>query len=764
MQDARKQPVDWVNPLIDSANRRFFFLTTASRPFGMVNLSPDTRVGQSAWQSGYRFGDEHIHWFSHLHAWQLCGVPVMPVIGAPDMSRGSEGYKSRFTHDREIAQAGYHSVYLEDFGIRADLTATDRVGFHRYTADRAGDMWVVFGLGEAIMLPMSDVFAEQRGRRGLSGYVENDRTVRRRKRVKIFFDAVFDQKIEEVRAWRDGVETTFEKAIVGPGVGIAVRFKVEKGEAVQLKVALSYCGAGQARLNRLAEMPHWDFDAVRREARGVWNQWLGRIEVEGGTDQQKTKFYTDLFHALKGRRKVSDVDGKYLDMTGDLPVVRQIPLGPDGKPSYEHHNSDSLWGAPWSLNLLWNLAWPGVVHNFCNMFVDYYRNGGLIPRGPSGGDYTFVMHSPTSTAFLVSAWTQGVRSFDIESAYQGMLKNHGPGGLMSKAGYEHFTCKGGGVEHYLRRGYVPLDLRAKASHCNGGSMTLEYAFHDWALGELASMLGKHGDVVALRRRAMNYRTLWNPRTRFMQPRTIGGDFEADFDPMDSRGWTEANGHHYRWHVPHNVADLIGLFGSREEFVRDLDNQFRAAEATGFVLPHGHHHTGVMDYGNQPCTYLAHLFNYAGAPWLTQKWVRRVMEVAKSDVTPYGGYGGDEDQGMMGSLNGLMAIGLFNVHGGCDAEPFFEVTSPVFDRIAIRLDSRYHPGGTFVIETENNAPENIYVQSASLNGEPLTKPWFPRRLFAEGGTLRLVLGPNPNKEWGSAPGDAPPSMETPEAWR
>ncbi|MCB0132305.1 MAG: glycoside hydrolase family 92 protein, partial [Caldilineaceae bacterium] len=413
-------------------------------------------------------------------------------------------------------------------------------------------------------------------------------------------------------------------------------------------------------------------------------------------------------------------------------------------------------------------AWPDVTSNFCNTLVDIYRNGGLIPRGPSGGNYTFVMTSPTSTTFLVSAWMQGIRTFDIETAYAGMRKNHGPAGLMAKAGYEHYTYTGGGAEFYLTRGYVPMGIRADAFHVHAAAtMTLEYAYHDWALSELAGSLGKTDDQAALVQRARNYRTLWNGETRFFQPRAMDGRFTPDFDPMAPAGWVEGNGHHYRWFVPHNVADLIDLFGGRAAFVDELDALFRAAAPQNFVAPHAHHETMPMDYGNQPCMYLAHLFNYAGAPWLTQKWVRRVMEAAKSDITPYGGYSGDEDQGQMGSLNALMAIGLFNVHGGCDQEPFYELSSPIFDKITIHLHPQYHPGGTFVIETETigaettgaggNGWEPRYIQSAALNGVALTRPWFHHRELAAGGTLRLVLGDEPNRAWGSAPGDAPPSM-------
>lgn len=745
MTSEKTQPVDWVDPLIDTANRRFFFLTTASRPFGMVNLSPDTRVGNDGWKTGYRYTDDCVHWFSHVHAWQLCGIPIMPTLGEMRGPEGSGGYKSRFRHDTEIAQPGYHAVTLEDYDIRAELTATTRVGFHRYTCNRAGRCWVLVDLPAAIMLPISACSVARTGSDEFCGCVENAATRRRPKATKIFFALQCEQAPLECVCWKSEALSKLDGEQTNSG--LALGYDVEVGDVLQLRVGISYCSAEYAKDNICKEADHWDFDAVRAAARREWNESLSRIEVEGGTDEQKTKFYTDLFHALKGRRRVSDAGGTYMDMTGHTPCVRQIPVDSIGAPSYDHHNSDAFWGAAWSLNTLWPLVCPRITHNFCNTLVDMYKHGGLIPRGPSGGNYTFVMISPTSTTFLVSAWMQGIRTFDMEAAYAGLLKNHGPGGLMSKAGYENETCQGGGVEFYLERGYVPLGIQAEAFHVKAAAtMTLEYAYHDWALAQLAKELGHKEDYLQFMARAENYRHIWNPETRFMQPREFSGTFTQDFDPMSGKGWAEGNGHHYRWHVPHDVPGLMELFGGRQAFIHELDGLFQRAESHRFICTHGNHTDGYIDYGNQPCMYLAHLFNYAGAPWLTQKWVRRVMESAKSDITPFGGYSGDEDQGQMGALNVLMAIGLFSVNGGCLAEPILELSSPIFDRVTIHLDKDYHDGDAFVIETTGNGIGDRYIQSAELNELPLDTAWIYHRDLVKGGTLALTLGAEPNKNW------------------
>lgn len=753
---APKRPADWVNPLIDTANRRFFFFSSACRPFGMVNLSPDT-LQNGAWGSGYRYTEPYVLWFSHVHAWQLAGIPVLPTLGEFQGHLGSKVYRSSFSHDDEIVKPGYHALTLADYGIRAELTATDRVGMHRYTFTQGGDAHILLDLSAEVgPSTMSDFFVEQTGPAELGGFVENAPTRRRPKATRICFVLQADQPFT-LNAWQDNELLTKVTKHQHKG-GVSLAYQVAAGDTIQLKIALSYCTTDQARLNLETELPHWDFARVRLEATDAWNNWLGRIEVEGGTDAQKTKFYTDLFHALKGRRRISDVNGKYSDMTGPEQVIRQIPLDELGKPLYEHHNSDAFWGAQWNINLLWSLAYPDIVHNFCHTFLDMYKSGGLIPRGPSGGNYTFVMTSPSSTHLFTGAYQKGIRSFDIKTAFQGLIKNHEPGGLISKAGYEHDTCIGGGAEHYIEKGFVPLGIKAEAFHLQGAAQTLEYAFCDWALAELASTLGDTETAERYYARAKNYQNLYNSATGFMQPRMLDGSWLEPFDPMSPEGWVEGNGWQYLWHVPHDVAGLISLMGGRDRFIERLNDMLEKAAEKNFIAPHAEHHLNYVDYGNQPSLYIAHLFTYAGAPWLTQSWVRRIMAACKSDITPFGGYSGDEDQGQMGALNVLMALGLFNVSGGSNQAPFYELSSPIFDKITLHLDERYYKGKTFVVETINNSSDNVYIQSASLNGKPLDRAWISHEALSQGATLRLVLGNEPNKTWGSSPDKFPPSMQ------
>jgi len=750
-----KQPVDWVDPLIDSANSRWIFFSSACRPFGMVNLSPDTDV-KGWWNSGYCYGTGSICGFSHVHAWQLAGVSVMPTTGDVKPVEGIDAYRSPFGHESEICQAGYHAVTLDRYGIRVELTSTDRVGFHRYTFDKSGPARIVFNLGsETGPSPMADGLARRVSDTEVAGYVVNGPTVRRPKPCTIHYVAQFDKPFEGLEGWvgEKPLSAGSIEEVSGKDSGALVTYSVAEGEVVQMKVALSYVSIDQARLNLQAELPHWDFDRVREDSRRVWNEWLGRIEVEGGSGAQRTKFYTDLWHVLLGRRLTSDVDGKYCDNTGPKPVIRQVPLSPDGEPNHAHYNSDAFWSTFWNINQVWALAYPDLTRQWVSFLVDMYVDGGLIPRGPTGHNYSFVMISAHSTPFIVGAYMKGIRDFDVPKAYEGMRKNAFPGGLMSKAGYEHKTCTGGGIEHYIERGYIPHDRKDVGGwHADGASETVEYAYDDWCLAQMAKALGKEEDYRLFLARAENYRNQFDASTGFMRPRNMDGSWLDPFDPLGPNGWCEGTAWQYTWFVPHDVEGLIGLMGGREAFNRKLDEAFERSVSGNFV-------TQYVNYGNQPSIGMGHLFNYSGAPWLAQKWVREVKEKTFGGVTPESGYRGDEDQGQAGGLGVMMALGLFQVRGGAALEPVYEVTSPIFDRVTFHLDRRYYSGDRFEIVARGASARNRYIQSATLDGQPLEKPWFYHRQLVDGGTLVLDLGPEPNENWGTRVADAPPSMSS-----
>ena len=771
-----QRPVDLVNPLVDSANSRWFFFSSATRPFGMVNLSPDMGTA-GAWESGYRYNQKTINFFSHIHAWQLSGIPVLPTTGEIKAHRGPKAYGSAYSHERETVEAGYHAVFLDDYNIKAELTSTVRVGFHRYTFPQSDQSAVILDLSTQLgPSGTASGFVKKVSNKKLQGYAIMEKTVRRPKDTKVFFSLHFDRPFEDLYAFQDQKLLGKVKEFEGKNGGVYPLFKTKEGDQIMMKVGISYVSMQQAELNLQNELKHWDFDAVVRDSKNQWNDYLSRIEIKGNTKDQQIRFYTDLWHALQGRRIISDVNGKYSDMTGDKQRIGQIPLDQNGKPKFNHYNSDSFWGAQWTLNTLWHLVYPRISEEFINSMLMMYDDGGLIPRGPSGGNYTYVMTGASTTPFIVSAYMKGIRGFDIEKAYQGMLKNALPGGIMSKVGYEHNTNKGGGIEYYIDRGYVPFPLYDKqyGYHQCGPGVTMEYAYQDWTLAQMAKALNKMSDHKMLLKRASNYRNIYDSSSGWMRARTLDGNWIEPFDPLVyendykdplGSGFVEATAAAATWFVPHDLAGLADLMGGREIAARRLNQSFLISKQHGFVT---HNHRGdryvasyrrraFINYGNQPSMQTGYIFNYFGKPWLTQKWIREVIEYVYSDNDPQHGYSGDEDQGLMGALSVLMKIGLFEMKGGADIDPSYDLSSPVFNKIIIHLDKDYYSGDHFTIKVNENSIKNKYIQSVKLNGSTLNKSWFHHKDLVKGGTLEYVLGEEPNYDWATAEELLPVSM-------
>ena len=760
-----KEPFDYVDPFIDTAKPRirWVFTVFTARPFGMVRLGPNTDpVG--TWDAGYRYNSDRISCFSHLHAWQLAGVPVMPITGELRGPGGYREYASGFRHSTETAVPGYYAVNLDDYGVRVELTATDRVGFHRYTFSDSRGRHVIFDLGAALgPAEMSGTYVQRVSTVEIEGYSENDTTHRRSKRCRVFFVARFNTPFTSWGGWcgQDIYRSIDE--ISGPDCGVFTSFSESEPKELLLKVGISYVSSENARMNMEAELPHWRFDDVRAESREIWGRWLGRIRIEGGSENNRTKFYTDLWRCLVGGQIMSDVDGTVSDLTGEGQVIQRLPLADNGEPAHLHINlQDGIWNSQWSLNLVYALVYPRTMSHICNSLIDMYRYGGLIPRGPTGCSYSFVMISAPSTPFIVSAYMKGIRDFNVITAYEGMRKNAFPGGLMSRAGYEFATCAGGGIEYYIDRGYIPeRDDGTKAIHVDGAAQTLEYAYQDWCLAQLAKVLGYDDDHRLFSARSKNYRNLFDGTSGFMRPRNLDGSWIDPFDPLALTGWCEANAWQYTWHVPHEIHHLIELMGGNSGFIKKLDYGFRQAESMDFYAakPALERDRAYINYGNEPGRYVAHLFNHAGAPWLAQKWARAVKEQTFSSVEPLG-FCEDDDNGKAAATSLLLALGLFDLRGGADLEPRYEITTPVFDRITIQLDQEYYPGGRFVIETIGNRPENIYIQNATLNGQPLNGPWLYHGDVVKGGRLTLEVGPEPYREWG---GEEPVDLHTDSLW-
>lgn len=760
---------DKVVPIVDANNCRWFFFNTASRPFGMVNLSPDTEVNGD-WGGGYHHNQDTVICFSHVHAWQLSALPVLPVtLTSKNKPEIFNDYKSHFSHDIEVAEAGYHSLFLTRYGISAELTSTMRVGFHRYKYPSGSQKAVILPLNGMLGTGlMSEGVLRQTGKRTVSGSMVNEPTSRRPKDAKVFFVIDFNSDISKVE--KD--ETTGN---------YLVHFDKIKKDELLMKTAISYTSEENAAVNMREELLGWDFDAVVNDSKAEWNEMLGRIQVEGGTEEQQKRFYTDLYHSLQGRRVISDVNGAYPDNTGDIFRIGQIPLSNDGKPLFNHYNSDAFWGAQWTLNTLWGLAYPKMMDEFINSFLMMYEDGGLIPRGPAGGNYTYVMTGSSFTPFIVSAYQKGIRNYDVDLAYEGCVKNHLPGGMMDRAGYEHNTASGGGLRYYVKLGYVPWPIPEGrfGFHQDGGTVTCEFAYQDWTLAQFAKALGMTDDYAKFMKRSKYYANVYDKSTGWMRPKDVNGKWKTYFDPADQDGFNESNSYQSTWFVPHDIIGLASLMGGKEAASNKLNDLFEKAEEFDFAILKdkktkkiSSNGTGDLiskpvftnskgeivyskysrnelqqmlpiNYGNQPSMQTAFIFNYLDKPWLTQYWSRKVVNAVYEGVSPDKGYIGDEDQGLMGALAVLMKIGIFSMDGGTSTEPFYELGSPIFDKVTIKLDNEYYEGKEIVLDVKNNSPENVYIQSISINGNRVNDIQLKHKDLVKGCTIQLVMGNQPN---------------------
>ncbi|WP_297089345.1 GH92 family glycosyl hydrolase [uncultured Draconibacterium sp.] len=734
-EPVEKNLVDLVYPHLDSENSRWFFFSSACRPFGMVNLSPDTQIG-GAWGSGYRYLTDTVKGFSHIHAWQLSGLSVMPVALTENNSETIfTDFYSHFSHETEKVQPGYHYLELDRYKITAEITSTKRVGFHKYKFNGEGKAALLLNLN-TVLGPCTNENGQlsKTGDNTVVGEVTAGATIRRPKPTKVFFQIESDTKISSV----ENDEATGNFLVVFD----------EQADEVLLKAGISYTSIGNAGKNISAELPGWDFDQIVSDSQDEWNALLNRIQIEGGTEQQQRRFYTDLWHGLQGRRTISDASGAYPDYTGEEFRVGQLPLDENGNPKFNHYNSDAFWGAQWTINTLWGLVYPEIMDEFVQSMMVYYADGGLVPRGPSGGNYTYVMTGSSATPFIVSAIQKGIVTENLEEIYLALKKNHMPGGIMEKAGYEHKTNLGGGLKYYIEKGYVPHPIPEGkfGFHQDGASLTMEYAYQDWTLAQLAKKLGYTEDYKYFMARSKNYKNVYDSESTWMRPKDVNGNWRENFDPYEyENGFNESNGAQSTWFVPHDITGLAQLMGGKEKAVEKLNSQFETAEKLGFTSggahdqeQHPEYRRIPVNYGNQPSIQTGHVFNLLDRHDLSQYWIRKVVDKAFSGLSPAAGFNGDEDQGLMGSLSVLLKIGLFQMNGGTDENPEYQLGSPIFDKITIQLNPDYYTGKTFTITAKNNAAANVFVDKVLLNNKAVENFNISHREITGGGSLVLEM--------------------------
>lgn len=729
--------VSRVDPYIETNRGRYFFFVTGSTPFGMIGAAPHTR-NKNQNGGGYNYNEKEILGFGQIHDWMLSGIEIMPSVKTVDPTKGENGWKSEFKHDDEIVQPGYHRVFLQDHKIRVDQTSTDRVSFYKFQYLQDSDARIIINLGghlanstmeNAVVKRISDTEIE-------GSFSSTKRYWGGPKDVKMFFVIRFDKPIHNLESWMGSSHAENIHEVSGDSLVIAASYKLSKGSTVQMKVGFSYTNIANARKNLEAECDHWDFNTVQKQSQDTWNKWLGKIEVKGGTADQQVKFYTDLWHVLLGRHKINDVSGDYPDRTtgkrdGNFTdavfKIKTIPKDDNGKPLFNMYNSDALWLTQWNLNILWGLAWPELMDDFSASMIEYANNGYMLPRGPSGGGYSYIMTSCPASNMIISAYMKGIlKKTNHKHAYEVIKRNHLPGGMLGSAEEINF---------YTKNGYWP----------NNAGISIEASFQDWGIAQMAKKLGIKKDVNFFSKRAGGWKKLFDTDQKFLFPKNEKGEF-IHRDPLNGSGWVEANAWQATWGLSHALPELVKMMGGQDTFTNRLNYAFEQSRKSDFVYGYTE---GYVSYANQPGCSNAHVFSYAGKPWLTQYWVRRVQEQAYGGVTPDLGYGGhDEDQGQMGGVSALMAIGLFNVVGNQSINPVYEITSPVFDEIVIHLDEKYYSGKEFKIITHNNGKGMDFIQKARINGNELNDFWFEHETFRKGGTLELWMGDQPNKSWGT----------------
>jgi predicted alpha-1,2-mannosidase len=713
-----KKYTDFVNPFLGTGGHGHTF-PGASLPFGMVQLSPDTRLEGWDGCSAYYGTDTIIYGFSHTH---LSGtgcsdygdILIMPVTG--NVSLANYGYRSAFhrTSQGEEASVGYYKVYLDKYHIKAELTATKRAGFHRYTFPAANNAGIV------IDLKHRDKVLESSLRIISNTEVEGMRISRSwAQRQIVYFVARFSKPFTCCRINNQNKNVPVGTEIKYDSIISCFTFSTNENEEILVKVGLSAVSCEGARKNLEAEIPGWDFDKTMNDASLAWNNELGKIDVEGGTQDQKIIFYTALYHAFLAPNLYMDVDGRYRGR--DLKVHKAE--------GFNYYTVFSLWDTYRAAHPLYTLIEPKRDNDFILTFLHQYKEGGMLPVWELSGNETNCMIGYHSVPVIVDAYIKGIRDFDAVEALTAMKHSADQDRL--------------GLKYYRLQGFIPGDKESESV-----SKTLEYCYDDWCIAQMAKSIGKENDYRTYIQRAQYYKNIFDPSTGFMRAK-MNNTWFSPFDPEEVNfNYTEANAWQYSFYVPQDMDGLMSLYGGRQEFAGKLDAMFAAeskttgrdqSDITGMI--------GQYAQGNEPSHHLAYLYDYAGEPWKTQEMVHRVCKELYTSERD--GLCGNDDCGQMSAWYVLSAMGFYQLTPG---SPVYAIGSPLFSKISIHLEN----GKTFIIKAEGLNEKNFYIQAAALNGMPYTKCYITHSDILAGGELTFLMKPLPDKNWGSHQGDFPSS--------
>ena len=689
----------------------------AQVPFGMVQLSPDN--GLSGWDriAGYFYPDSTIAGFSHTHlsgtgAGDLYDISFMPVTLPYQEAKGELGIHSKFSHSEEEAYAGYYRVKLRDYDIDVELTATPRCGIQRYTFPKAEAM-VVLNLKKAMNWDFTmDSHIEVVDSCNIRGYRFSEGWARGQ---KVYFASRFSRPFKSHNVEEAEIMLKGEK--VGTSKVARFFFDTEEGEQVTVVTALSGVSVEGAVKNLEVEAPHNDFDAYLAEAKKEWNNRLQRIEVTGGETDDRVNFYTALYHSMLAPTIYSDVDGKYY---GPDKRVHQA----DG---WVNYSTFSLWDTFRASHPLFTYTEPARVNDMVKSFIAFYEQNGRLPVWNFWGSETDMMIGYHAVPVIVDAYLKGIGDFDAEKALEACI---------ATANIDEYR----GIGSYKKKGYIPYNVVDEYNAENWSlSRTLEYAFDDFCIAEMAKKMGKTELADEYFKRSQNYRNVFNPATGFMQPIDDRGVFQPDFNPDEYTAHIcESNAWHYFWSVQHDMKGLITLTGGQDKFAAKLDSMFTYIPVGKEDLPI--FSTGMIGqyaHGNEPSHHVIYLYNKVRQPWKAQMYVAKVMDELYLNAPA--GLCGNEDCGQMSAWYVFSAMGFYPVN---PVSGEYEIGTPRFPEMRLNLEN----GRTFTVLAPNVSRENIYIQEVKVNGEPYDKSCITHQQIMDGVTVEFVMGKEPGKIW------------------
>lgn len=708
----------YVDPFIGSGYHGHVFVGT-SVPFGMVQLGPSNIHKGWDWCSAYHHSDSILIGFSHTHlsgtgCTDLGDILVMPLneIRTPrgNQDNISDGYATKYSHANEVSRPEYYSLLLDRYNIKAELTATDRVGFHRYTYPQGKPASILIDLREGNGSNAYDSYIRQVDDYTVEGY----RYVRGwSPSRKVYFVLKSDKKIEKFTAYDDNTPKPWKQLKVESVKSVLTFGDVKE---VKIKVALSSVSCENAVMNLQTELPHWDFDKVVKASSDRWNEQLAKLEVESDDEAAKRVFYTAHYHTMIAPTLFCDVNGEYRGMNDMIYT----------DPKKANYTTLSLWDTYRALHPLMTITQAERVDDIVNSMLSIYRQQDKLPIWPLMSGETNQMPGYSSVPVIADAYLKGFSGFDAEEAFRAMV---------ATATYERQN----GVPYVMDRGYIPADKIHEAT-----SIAMEYAVDDWGIAAMAKKMGKTADYETFAKRAMYYKNYFDSSIKFIRPKLEDGSWRTPYDPARSihgvGDFCEGNGWQYTFFVPQDPYGLIGLFGGNKPFVEKLDQFFTnndsmgegaSSDITGLI--------GQYAHGNEPSHHVAYLYVYAGAQWKTAEKVRYIMDEFYTDKPD--GIIGNEDCGQMSAWYLLSAMGFYQVN---PSDGVLVFGSPRFDKVTAKVRG----GKTFTVEAENNSKENIYIQKVYLNGKLYPKTYITYNDIVSGGNLKFVMGKRPNKKWAS----------------